>query len=105
MRFVEHPDVARLRVNPSFFGRGRPQTAAGTTMGFLGVRPGKVCDPPCPGQICCASGACVDSIAGCLALTSGQRRPGRGRSKSLRRNNPRTIADRLLGIFNLHPRR
>lgn len=28
------------------------------------------CDPPCPGQICCPDGACVDSISACATFTA-----------------------------------
>ncbi len=97
MRFIEHPDVARLNANP--YG---PQN-------LLGAQPGEFCTPPCPGKICCANGLCVSSVSQCLGYAARQpparyqRRRLRG-SRSLRRNNPRTVADRVLGIFGLHPR-
>ncbi len=114
MRFVNHPDIARFRITPGTspgFGRG-----PNPPLQFLGARPGLYCDPPCPGQICCANGACVTSVAECglLAAQPPVRAP-RQRSR-VRRKNPsislgtpgpnetRTIADEVLGVFGVAPR-
>lgn len=128
--FVNHPDVARIRVhNPPVCPPGTILCPNGVSCvpdpvlcpggggfrtrarqwyepagGMYAAASQFSCSPPCPGQICCPDGSCVNNVSECASFTApSSRQPARRRRRKFRRRygrNP-TVVDYVLGAFGL----